>query len=496
MPDPQELHERWRFALDAGEAALFELDAATLRVTVVPGSMIGLDDDASLSFEEFLARVNATDRARVGEALRKLVARKTGVYRDAFRVPSGSWVSARGGIIGDDAGAVVGVAGVLVVETDRRQADDAKNRAIQELSLAARASDIFVSMLAHDIKNPVGIIVSTAHTAVDGLPGPQMRRAIERIRSSGERLVQIIEYLREYARTRPADVSLGRRDADLSTIVERAIDLIETPANLVFEGEGDATGTWDAARIEHAVTALVSDAVQRSGADRRVGVRVDGTATEVVRLEITSDAVLDARVVANAFRPFGAEASQGLGLFAARQAFAAHGGEVVLESSAAGTILRAVLPRRVDVQPSSSNDTWEELQPGNDPQVAAPVTASLYGAVALHERAPVEYWKLFERYAAVFDDALNRRVYRGEPRKAREETRAIADALGALGAGAQEVAELHARALRLRLRGASAGRGQALIAEGRLVAFELMGDLLTWYRKRATVAAPDPSSLD
>mgnify|MGYP000956380770 CR=1 FL=1 len=119
------------------------------------------------------------------------------------------------------------------------------------------------------------------------------------------------------------------------------------------------------------------------------------------------------------------------------------------------------------------------------PPLAHGVTASLFGALPLYERAPVAYWNLFERYARLFDAALDRRAYRGESRTATEEIRAIAQALAVLRSGASDVAELHSRALRQRLRHASAAKGQAIVAEGRLLAFELMGHLATCYRKYA-----------
>ena len=74
---------------------------------------------------------------------------------------------------------------------------------------------------------------------------------------------------------------------------------------------------------------------------------------------------------------------------------------------------------------------------------------------------------------------------RSESANVSEELRAIAEQLGTLGAGAREVAELHARALKQRTRNATVAKAQAFTAEGRLVSFELMGHLLSFYRRRS-----------
>lgn len=116
------------------------------------------------------------------------------------------------------------------------------------------------------------------------------------------------------------------------------------------------------------------------------------------------------------------------------------------------------------------------------------VTARLLGVVALHQRAPREYWELFERYAHLLDRALERYAYKSPADGASDELRAIAERLGSLEAGAREVADLHARALRQKIRTATTAKAQAYTAEGRLVAFELMGHLLSYYRRRAIVA--------
>lgn len=117
------------------------------------------------------------------------------------------------------------------------------------------------------------------------------------------------------------------------------------------------------------------------------------------------------------------------------------------------------------------------------PPQSSSVTAHLLGVAPLHQRAPREYWQVFERYAHLLDLALDRHAYKTAVDGASNELRAIADQLGSLDAGAREVADLHARALRQKIRAAPMAKAQAYTAEGRLVAFELMGHLLSYYRR-------------
>jgi hypothetical protein len=81
--------------------------------------------------------------------------------------------------------------------------------------------------------------------------------------------------------------------------------------------------------------------------------------------------------------------------------------------------------------------------------------------------------------------SLERQVYKSNREDLSEQLRAIAEELGSLRAGPREVAQLHARALRQKMAGMNTTKSQALVAEGRMMAFELMGHLLSYYRRRA-----------
>ena len=113
------------------------------------------------------------------------------------------------------------------------------------------------------------------------------------------------------------------------------------------------------------------------------------------------------------------------------------------------------------------------------------ITAQLFGATPLHQRVPVEYSDIVRSYGTLLDTALNRKAYRGQGAGLAEDLRGLAERLGDLGAGPREVTEVHARALQQAVRGVTAAKTQALLGEGRLLALELMGNLVSYYRRRS-----------
>lgn len=479
-------------ALAAAGVAVFAFDVVGDEVSLAPATAFTPDLESPATYARFLDLVHPEDRGRVDAKIRESCAASgpaTG-YEDELRNVGGTWFATCGNAVATARGKRL--VGVLRNHDERRRIDDARLRAIHELSLSARSAEVFISMIAHDLKNPIGVLMSSARTAIDqSAPGELQRKSLERIQVNSERLSRTLQHLREYARQNPAGFLLERKRLDLRSLVERAIATLHADASVTVAvtvtGDGPTTGIWDEARLLHALETLLAEARELAPPHTSTRVQIDGGNPGIVAVEIANDAVISPVAAANAFRPFGGdEAERGLGLFGARQAVVAHGGDVVVRVTEAGTTFTMKLPREVDVSSATRANTWEELTAVEaGPPLVGGVTAMLFGALPLYERAPAPYWKLFERYTALFDAAVDRRIYRGESRTVTEETRAIADTLGSLGAGANEVAEIHARALKQRLHDASGSKAHALVAEGRLLAFEVMGHLVTWYRRRA-----------
>ena len=245
------------------------------------------------------------------------------------------------------------------------------------------------------------------------------------------------------------------------------------------------------------MSVLVGNALQHGTSGAPVRVEVDGSDDAAVKLIVHNHGSvareLDGRLF-DAFRgndrKLPGSSALGLGLHVARLIARAHGGDIEVSSSAErGTTFTVTLPRAPEPRDKHvSRDEFEELismeRLANDAP-AAGVTAQIYGAVPLHQRAPAEFLRLQERYGQLLTTSLERQVYKGERDDLSDELRVIADELGELRAGPREIAQLHARVLRAKISGMNTAKSQALVAEGRMMAFELMGHVLSFYRRRA-----------
>ncbi len=117
-------------------------------------------------------------------------------------------------------------------------------------------------------------------------------------------------------------------------------------------------------------------------------------------------------------------------------------------------------------------------------------TARAYGVGPLRTASPDAFADALAEYGQILDLALEQRVYRVEhglsPR-----LRALAERLGFYGVGPRDVVDVHTGALKGKLTGVLPARGQAYIEEARVLVLELMGHLVSYYRRQRGHASPE-----
>ncbi len=263
---------------------------------------------------------------------------------------------------------------VQLLESTLRAAIRARRRQYQmrdlmsDLRRSVQLSDLFVSILGHDLRTPLGAIKLSAETIVR-IPDSRAARPAGRILSSADRMTRMIEQLLDLARVRQGQgVRLKPRAANLGEICRAVVEEIEDAhpeAHILFKEAGSLAGEWDADRVGQIVSNLVTNAVQHGSSGTPVEVEVDGSAPDSVRARVFNQGSVSAAVLPTLFDAFkgtqgilpeskAARTGLGLGLFIAREIARAHGGDITVRSSQAeGTTFELSLPRRTaGVSPS------------------------------------------------------------------------------------------------------------------------------------------------
>jgi PAS domain S-box-containing protein len=233
----------------------------------------------------------------------------------------------------------------------------ARFTAIDELRETVRFNELFTGVLGHDLRNPLGAIMTAAQLALSRGTSDKVAKPLSRILSSSARMGRMIEQLLDFTRVRMGGgLPMTPSPMDLSSVVRQAIDELED-ANpewtLTFEHTGGTVGTWDADRLAQVFSNLVANAVQHGDPAGGVRVRVDGSFADRVRIDVHNLGAIPASELPNLFEPLtGGRRSRagsrglGLGLYITREIVRSHGGTIAVTSSEAdGTRFVVDLPR-------------------------------------------------------------------------------------------------------------------------------------------------------
>ena len=504
--ESERLRTRLRLATDVTLVGSWELEPVSGVVVADPRSreLFCVTADQPRTVDELTAQLHPDDRERVRSGIARTVG--TGEpYLDECRPhhPDGAvrWIAIAADTHRSLGAALPRLLGIVHDVTDRKRAEEEHARVVEELSRAVHISEMFVGILSHDLRNPLSAILYGAQILAGDAPTEKSARVHAMVRSSGERMGRMIDQLLDFTRARLGEgIPLDRDTVDLGALAAEAVAEARSSAtscDLRLTTTGDTVGSWDRDRLGQVLSNLVGNAIQHGQAGGTVEVVVNGTNAERVTLSVQNEGLVPQHLLPVIFNPFRGTVQQrgkskglGLGLYVARQIALAHGGELAVQLTATGTIFTLILKRVTAGALASVTDFVREEELAAYERMAAPlsssaVTAQLFGATALAERVPLEHSEIVDRYRDLLETALHRRAYRGQGEGLPADLRGLADRLGELGAGPREVTAVHARALRQAVRGVTAAKTQALLAEGRLLALELMGGLASYYRRRS-----------
>jgi signal transduction histidine kinase len=236
-------------------------------------------------------------------------------------------------------GTTVGLVIVLTfvyVEYARRLA---RVRAALQRNETLSAMGRMAAGIAHEIRNPLGIIKNTAQLLREEMQEARLdTRLVEYIPQEVDRLDQTLTGYLDFAR----DAPLRREPVDLCRLVRRTLRLMEPDfrqAGVRFQDNLDAMGPvelrLDAHRMQQVFLNLFLNAVQAMPDGGELTVSVEGKGGPDVRVEIRDTGVgLDPAKARHVFEPFytSKPKGSGLGLSVVQKIVHEHGGRVRLES--------------------------------------------------------------------------------------------------------------------------------------------------------------------
>jgi PAS domain S-box-containing protein len=304
-----------------------------------------------------LLRPDGTPLPQEDSPIARALARGEVVRAEEVQVRSqaGGWISLMTSTapIRDASGKAELVVAVFDDQTATRQEDSRREA-------AERFRDLFVGALGHDMRNPLTVITAGTAALARRATGPAEGRIVSRMSLAAERIATMIDQLLDMAQLRLGGaLEVARSWSNLGEITRRTIERVEVvhpERTIEVTAQGDLAGSWDPARITQLVSYLVVNAIEHGRADTPIQVTVREDGSSVLLEVMNAGPAISPELVPLMFDPFLRAAERmrmrsnglGLGLYLSLQIARAHGGEVDVVSTEAGTLFRARLPKAID----------------------------------------------------------------------------------------------------------------------------------------------------
>lgn len=257
----------------------------------------------------------------------------------------------------------------------RKQLEEIQRQSLMDLKQSQEAlqrtvrfSEMFLGVLGHDLRNPLGAIVTSASHLRKRSADASLRKPIGRILSSADRMARMIDQLLDFTQIRlGAGIRLRSGVLDLRPLFDGIIDELEAvhgdcPILSGFAGDTSCIGDGD--RLAQLISNLTGNAIQHRLPPAPVRIQVDGSNPDVLLLEFQNEGTVPEDMLPVLFEPFHGAAERrtvtssglGLGLFISKQIVLAHGGTIdVVSTAAAGTRVLVALPRDSAAHPSQAS---------------------------------------------------------------------------------------------------------------------------------------------
>jgi signal transduction histidine kinase len=226
-----------------------------------------------------------------------------------------------------------------------RDGEERQGRLVAELERAVRFSETFVSILGHDLRNPLSAITTAASVVLGRAESERLAKPLHRILRSADRMSRMIDQILDFARVRlGGGILLQRKPLALERVCQRVLAELENDGHDLhdtqLEVHGSSDGIWDEERLVQLVANLVGNARRHRKLGTPVLLSIDGARPETVTLTVDNIGSVPLELVSVIFEPVrGLESGKregssglGLGLYISQQIARAHGGSLRLDS--------------------------------------------------------------------------------------------------------------------------------------------------------------------
>ncbi len=250
------------------------------------------------------------------------------------------------------AGIIVGGSTALPVTRSVVAAEQRMDERMRELSIAHERKDEFLSVLAHELRNPLAPLSNALHVLearAEGTP-PEERQAHAMMRRQVQNMSRLVDDLLDTSRISQGKIVLRREPVELNALVAEAAEDAEPLARARSQSlrlTPSAQPVWvhaDPTRIAQILGNLLSNAVKYGRDGGRIDLALSTSSSDAI-VRVSDDGVgIPKEMLQRVFEPFTqldptvtrAQGGLGIGLSLAKRLTEMHGGGIRAESGGTG----------------------------------------------------------------------------------------------------------------------------------------------------------------
>jgi phosphoserine phosphatase RsbU/P len=255
------------------------------------------------------------------------------------------WLDIRTTALHDAGGRFIGFVGVGEDITERRLAEEERDRVLRRERNLRQRLQHFLAMVAHEQRQGITVVLGHAQLLARRAVGSELeawREPISVIERTAAQMRHLIDDLGDAAVAGEGQFAVSPEPIDLAQLVYSVVaerQALTGQHQIVVEAPERLDGEWDPMRLRQLVGNLVDNAIKYSPEGGEVIVRLGGAQEGQVLLAVSDDGIgITAEQQEQLFDLFYRTeevedvAGFGLGLYLCRAIVEAHGGQIAVES--------------------------------------------------------------------------------------------------------------------------------------------------------------------
>ena len=247
-------------------------------------------------------------------------------------------------------GEVVGFGKFMRDRTDLKQMQENLQAQNEALKRADGNKDRFLATLAHELRNPLFVMTTTAHVLRNTARSTEEKKIVERLQRQILHTQRLVDDVADLSRARRAAIHIELKPLDLRDSAREAVDSIMSSMTLIdhrldlFLTETPVMIDGDPVRVHQILVNLLTNAVRYTPPGGAIGLRISEEGKEAVIRVKDTGAGIPPDKLASIFELFTqvhehlaeSQAGLGLGLSLTRELVTLHGGSIQAGSEGSG----------------------------------------------------------------------------------------------------------------------------------------------------------------